>query len=645
MDNCCEVRKDKSLPMPKDKMTQLPMPPSTNQLLTLPAGVAAPSMDHEPFKVTARESLQVDRVYKLLQEVAEEQSGLRAIVQHLEETICSRLDALDRSVASNRQQIQHSSLAGLLRDAEDQALLQEAAETQDLEEEANKWFNQIDKDHSGSLTREELKACLTAWSMSAKQTFKDQLNLRCEADVDRLVDAADKDGSGDIDQREFIELVRIRKQEMARSSMNEPVKASLSTLIGKEKPMTFLERIVTSVYFETLITLLILVNLILMVVSLQLKGLHNGSQLGLRPDDINWSELQPLYDFMERLFNGVYLAELILRLSVHLRNCRIGPSDVADTIIVLISCADSFVLTPNDINILNVSVLRLARLGRLARFSRLLRFSEHLSEVRVLLNTLCIAVRGIIWSVVLLASIITTGAIFMTQLSDTFLSDKEADLTDEDKEWLYTNFGTVFASMNTMFECTFTGGWRFMSRRLIEEVHYGFAVFWVLWIILVNFVTMRVIGALFLCKTMKVAANDKEKCAMNQLKRKGELSQILRMMFEAADTSGDGAISEEEFEHMLAHSTVVEDFSKMGLDIDKVRQFFSVLVADDGTADYNEFLSGALAMATSSPAIDTMKTLQHNIKIERDIKTVREAVLPLLGAFSRPNIKERSRSK
>ena len=29
-----------------------------------------------------------------------------------------------------------------------------------------------------------------------------------------------------------------------------------------------------------------------------------------------------------------------------------------------------------------------------------------------------------------------------------------------------------------------------------------------------------------------------------------------------------------------------------------------VLVSDDGQADYNEFINGALAMATSAPAID-----------------------------------------
>merc|ERR1712194_254571 len=102
---------------------------------------------------------------------------------------------------------------------------------------------------------------------------------------------------------------------------------------------------------------------------------------------------------------------------------------------------------------------------------------------------------------------------------------------------------------------------------------------------------------------------------MSQLKKKGELSEALRMIFRSADTSGDGAISQEEFDMMMAHSQVVEEFANMGLDLDEVSQFFSVLVADDGAADYNEFLNGALAMATSAPAIDMMKHLQHEIKI------------------------------
>ena len=110
---------------------------------------------------------------------------------------------------------------------------------------------------------------------------------------------------------------------------------------------------------------------------------------------------------------------------------------------------------------------------------------------------------------------------------------------------------------------------------------------------------------------------------------KGEMSEALRLMFRAADTSGDGGISQEEFDKMMSLQSVRDDFAKIGLDVEEVEQFFTVLVSDDGEADYNEFLTGALAMATSAPVIDKIKSLQHEIKIEQGIEFILDSIAPL----------------
>jgi hypothetical protein len=202
----------------------------------------------------------------------------------------------------------------------------------------------------------------------------------------------------------------------------------------------------------------------------------------------------------------------------------------------------------------------------------------------------------------------------MAQLSQMYLEAE--DIPVERRIWLYQNFGTTFGSMNTMFECTFTGGWRFYSRPLIEEVSYLFAFFWFGWVILVNFTTMRVIGALFLKDTMAVSARDAENSAMTQLKHKGASAQKLCKIFHDADTSGDGCINVVEFEGMIQQENVIMQFQSLGLDPDEVTSFFTVLSADDGSADYNEFITGALAMASSAPTLDRLKELQTSIKLE-----------------------------
>merc|ERR1712232_1495253 len=122
-------------------------------------------------------------------------------------------------------------------------------------------------------------------------------------------------------------------------------------------------------------------------------------------------------------------------------------------------------------------------------------------------------------------------------------------------------------------------------------------------------------GALFLKETMAVSARDAENCAMTQLKNKKALADQLRNIFKEADTSHDRAISQDEFDEMMKRREVCEQFEGMGLDIDEVTTFFTVLSAEDGQADYDEFVAGALAMASSAPSLDRMKSLQNQMKI------------------------------
>merc|ERR1719453_302366 len=144
-----------------------------------------------------------------------------------------------------------------------------------------------------------------------------------------------------------------------------------------------------------------------------------------------------------------------------------------DSFIVGFSCVDSFILQKAKIQAINISVLRLARLTRVFRVIKVIRGAAMFSELRILVHTLAFAVRGIMWSFFLLGGIIIGGGILSTQLAFQFLDNES--ITLERRIWVYHHFGTTMSGIYTMFECTFTGGWRFIARDLIEEVHYLWA--------------------------------------------------------------------------------------------------------------------------------------------------------------------------
>lgn len=98
----------------------------------------------------------------------------------------------------------------------------------------------------------------------------------------------------------------------------------------------------------------------------------------------------------------------------------------------------------------------------------------------------------------------------------------------------------------------------------------------------------------------------------------------LRLIFSTADSSGDGAISKDEFTSMLSDPAIITGFQKLDLEIDEVVALFGVLSADDGDADYEEFLNGAMKMKSSARTIDTVQIMHQQLATQRALQEIQE---------------------
>jgi len=319
-----------------------------------------------------------------------------------------------------------------------------------------------------------------------------------------------------------------------------------------------------------------------------------------------------------------YLIELVLRIFVLGRAFFSQVFNVSDAVIVVGSCLETFLMEPlmnkASAGSVNLSVLRIARAFRICRVIRFMRVTENFAELRILVRALITSVRAVVWTMSLIGGIVAAGAILMVQISHVYLSDETLDL--EKRRWLFSAFGTTTRSIHTLFECAFTGGWTAYSRPSIEDISIVFAVFWIAYVVLINFTVMRVVSALFLKQTMTVAAYDDERLAMAKLKEKERFARELHEIFQEADESGDGALSKEEFEKMLDNEHVLNHFEKLDLEIYEVIALFGVLSADDDQADYQEFLAGALKMKGSARTIDTVQVLHQQLNLQRSVDTI-----------------------
>jgi len=79
---------------------------------------------------------------------------------------------------------------------------------------------------------------------------------------------------------------------------------------------------------------------------------------------------------------------------------------------------------------------------------------------------------------------------------------------------------------------------------------------------------------------------------------------------------------------MLKKPNVVQAFERIGLDSFEVATLFDVLSSDDGDADYEEFLEGALKMTSSTYTLDAVQVMHNQMKMSRDLDSILRQLQP-----------------
>lgn len=222
--------------------------------------------------------------------------------------------------------------------------------------------------------------------------------------------------------------------------------------------------------------------------------------------------------------------------------------------------------------------------------------------------------------------IILAGGILITQLLAGFMQDKDASF--KDREYLYERYGSASKATWTLWGHTFTGRWTSDARLMTERVDGLYALFWIFWIVGVNFAVMRVIAALFLKQTLAVANDDAQKMALKKIKERNHFVDMIREIFHRADADESGALTADEFLNMINDPQVAENFKRLDLELFEVTMLFRLL-AHDGEADYDEFLQGALQLKEAASNTDVIKILHETIMIRKTLANLEAGITSL----------------
>lgn len=390
----------------------------------------------------------------------------------------------------------------------------------------------------------------------------------------------------------------------------------------------FVMRMVGNSKFDIVFALLIITNALMMCFQVEFVGGQLAEGLGFS-NDVAWNGAATVFNVLEHFFTVVFFVELVLRLYTYGLPFLRSKTNIIDAIIVLVTLIDAYVLTPLNANAVNFSFARLLRLLRLVKIMRIVRVMRMFRALRILVRTIGSSFTVLFWSMVLIGVIQLMAALFTAQSLQSYIDDSSNSLSM--RLFCFRYYGSATRAMLSMFQVTF-GGWTAIARPLIEEVAWGWAIFFILYVSCVCFAVINVVGAIFLRETLQSAANDQNESIADKLQEKIQYTNRLKEFFDQADSSGDGMVSWPEFAAVLQDPRVTALLSVLEVDFDEAEEFFNLLDDGDGKISVPEFLSGVLRIKGGAKSIDVMLLISENRRMMRHVFTLHQMIGSLMEA-------------
>lgn len=147
---------------------------------------------------------------------------------------------------------------------------------------------------------------------------------------------------------------------------------------------------------------------------------------------------------------------------------------------------------------------------------------------------------------------------------------------------------------------------------------------------------IRIITALFIKETLACAARDAE-IALDEKKRGAEEYRTkLEDFFCAADTDGNGTISEEEFQKALSNATIKTYLSLLDLNVKEVEPLFKLLDDGDGVVTIEEFCRGVTGLKGEARALDVTMLKHEQFKALRALSDIKYELHGIRSSLPKP---------
>eukprot|EP00930_Biecheleria_cincta_P026706 TRINITY_DN1877_c0_g1_i1.p1 TRINITY_DN1877_c0_g1~~TRINITY_DN1877_c0_g1_i1.p1 ORF type:complete len:580 (-),score=99.92 TRINITY_DN1877_c0_g1_i1:476-2215(-) len=334
---------------------------------------------------------------------------------------------------------------------------------------------------------------------------------------------------------------------------------------------------------------------------------------------------QDVFTTLDLCFCILYVVDLLLQVTV-LRwkwlfneyTGKLDKSNIFDAVVVIVGLMDQIPATALKDGATGFQLLKVFRFLKVIRTARLVRMLSFVAKLKALMLTCYASVGALFWSMVMLFVIIVIAGLFLTQLTHDFIMNEENDY--EDREWVNKYYGSAMKATWTMFEVTFSGGWPGVCRPLMQRVSSYFATIFIVYITLVQFAFLRIIGALLLKETLAAAADNTMFAIQERERSRKHFMKKITGVFKDADESGDEQMSRAEFYNALRDTTMRDYLSTLDIEVHEVDILFDLLDDGDGLISIQEFCQGLPRLKGEARALDVVTIIHDNRVIQQQLR-------------------------
>lgn len=340
------------------------------------------------------------------------------------------------------------------------------------------------------------------------------------------------------------------------------------------KKETFLQRLVNSTIFTSLISGVIMTNAI---------------QIGLETDDKGPDGVmshENLWNLMELVFLAIYGFEIFIRIAAfgweNLSDPNLSGWFIFDVTVVTFSAFDVIGLTDLLPATGSVVVLRVVRLCKLVRIVRLFRFCN---ELLLLVSSLFTALKTVVWMWVLLGLVIYVFSIlFCNELGHQYPNDVLI------QEW----WGSVIRSCFSLFAILTLETWVDLARHIWDSAPL-MLVLMVIFISITTYAIVNVVVAVIVQHVVDAALSRQDETYKRLEDELQEKTEALAEVFSSADADEDGSLTKREFNQAIENPEIQRLLRNMDLDMRDLSSLFDQIdINGDGTLCTREFVQGVL---------------------------------------------------